>query len=220
MNSKEFREQFWLHYCLLEDEFSKTVSFVTVETDNFATYSAAYAKLLLEIGSEVDIALKNYCKFIDPSFSGNNIFQYKIFIQANREEFIHQKVKILNRDIEYEPWQSWSKQIDHTPSWWTVYNKNKHERTCIGEIDGVSKQYYKFANLKYSLEALAGLYAVLLNHYTELTEKERKKQISPQPLSRLFDLNGGAWKNVKFSSDSPFLYTVDGSIIYDRHSIL
>ena len=220
MTSKEFRDQFWLSYCLLEDEFSKTIPFVTVEEDNYDSYSIAYSKLLLEIGSEVDIVLKYYCQIIDQSFSGSNICHYKECIFNNRRSLIEQKVQILNRNTIFVPWSSWSEQKNNTPSWWTVYNKVKHDRNGIGKIDNEVNPYYKFANLKYTLEALAGLFVVSMYTFIDLTEKEGRKQIFPRPLSRLFDLLGGEWKDVKFTSDPPFLYTVDGTIIYDRHSIL
>ena len=218
MTSNELRDQFWLSYCLLEDEFKETIPFVTVAKDNYNTYSTAYAKLLLEIGSETDIALKNYCIIIDPSFSGSSINQYRDCIINNKRSMCNQEVQIINRNITFIPWSTWSEPTEPSPLWWKVYNKVKHERNSVGSIASITKEYYKFANLEYTLNALAGLYVVLMYTYIDLTAKEGAKEISPRPLSRLFDLLGGAWNNVKFKSGEQFLYTSSGEIIYDRHA--
>ena len=58
MTSQELVDSFWTHYIMLEKEFMATTGFVKVDTENYSTYSDAYAKLLLQIGSEVDVVAK------------------------------------------------------------------------------------------------------------------------------------------------------------------
>ena len=49
ITSQEFIRLYWGNYILLEKEFIKTIEYVSIDEENYATYSKAYAKLLLEI---------------------------------------------------------------------------------------------------------------------------------------------------------------------------
>lgn len=57
ITKEEFYQNYIEHYALLEKGFVATRQFVTVAEDNYATYSSAYLKLLLTIGSEIDVML-------------------------------------------------------------------------------------------------------------------------------------------------------------------
>ena len=55
-----------------------------------------------------------------------------------------------------------NKRIEATnPEWWTKYNKIKHSRTSVDPSN--NKEYYKSANQKNTLNALAALF--ILNSY-------------------------------------------------------
>ncbi len=59
-------EEFWdyilrNYYILLEKEFAETLEYITLDADNYNVYSARYIKLLLQIGSEIDINAKLLC---------------------------------------------------------------------------------------------------------------------------------------------------------------
>lgn len=96
----------------------------------------------------------------------------------------------------------------------------KHHRTESGSIEGESKEYYKFANLEYTLFALAGLYQILIYYFFELAKTERIKV--PLPGSHLFELSGGKWDTIIFYQDFAFyvddsdgnLYSETGEFIY------
>lgn len=55
MSEEEFVNLYWKQYIMIEKEFRQTTKYVALDSINFKTYSDAYIKLLLQIGSEVDI---------------------------------------------------------------------------------------------------------------------------------------------------------------------
>ena len=77
MTCDKFCEAFWAHYISIEKEFFKTTTYVTLNNDNNKTYSESYLKLLLAIGSEVDVTMKFYCSILNPKFSGDQICEYR-----------------------------------------------------------------------------------------------------------------------------------------------
>ena len=218
---ESFSEIYWAHYVSLEKEFSKTLSYVSLSHDNFSTYSEAYVKLMLQIGSEVDIALKNYCKILQDSFSGSRISEYQKLICEKNHDFCRQTVLIRPLNKEIQPWSIWcrSSRNSTSPYWWTVYNKVKHERLDKGTIGPETKEYYKFANLKNTLFALAGLYQILVFTFYNLATNERKKVVTPLPGSRVFQLTGSNWDEVNFFGDFAF-YLDDNGYLHVEFSNL
>ena len=93
---------------------------------------------MLEIGSEIDVVFKEYCKTIDSSFSNayKTIGRYKESIHRNNIDFFTSEVSILNSNDKLYPWNDWN-TLD-APIWWTAYNKIKHNRTSVVEINGVN----------------------------------------------------------------------------------
>ena len=57
--------RYWQHFLALEADFAATSRYVEFAQQNFATFSIEYAKLLLAIGSEVDVLCKIICEKID-----------------------------------------------------------------------------------------------------------------------------------------------------------
>ena len=68
MTSQVLLDYFWTHYIMLEKEFMTTILYVRIDKDNSNTYSDAYIKLLLQIGSEIDVVAKETCKLLNPKF--------------------------------------------------------------------------------------------------------------------------------------------------------
>lgn len=212
----EFSRLYWAHYISLERELFQTTTYVDISTENYATYSEAYLKLLLEIGSEVDVAQKMYCSLLDASFSGESIDKYRTCIQANKGTFFTQETSVNEGLILLKPWENRDASGNIiSPFWWTAYNKCKHERTIVGTIDGVTKEYYKFANLKYTLDALAGLYQTLLYAYKLLASQEGKRIEIPLPGSRLFKLTGTDWDNIQVMDDIA-VYFDNGELFIEK----
>lgn len=57
--------RYWQHFLALEADFAVTSRYVEFSQQNFATFSIEYAKLLLAIGSEVDVLCKIICEKLD-----------------------------------------------------------------------------------------------------------------------------------------------------------
>ncbi|MBR0231697.1 MAG: hypothetical protein IJQ53_05680 [Clostridia bacterium] len=221
MTSQEFDNSFWTHYIMLEKEFMSTASYVRIDPENYNTFSNTYAKLLLQIGSEVDVVAKETCKLIRPQFRGEKIYQYYNVLSCETD-FINTKVPLLNYNIVLEPWKDiYLCPIDNNTHivWWMAYNKVKHERTGTVEINGVSKESYKFANLKNTLSALGGLYQLLLHTYYLVLKTEGKVIDSPLPGSRLFKIEGTIWNSVNFAFDHKFHIDDNGCLILTTSTI-
>ena len=73
MTENEFVNLYWKQYIMLEKEFRKTVKYVALDSINFETYSDAYVKLLIQIGSEVDIVSTTYLNISQKSFQNFQI---------------------------------------------------------------------------------------------------------------------------------------------------
>lgn len=219
MTCDEFSEAYWAHYISLEKEFLQTTTFVSLGHDNDKTYSDAFLKLLLAVGSEVDVTMKFFCRLLDATFSGDNIFQYRSCINANRPNFFNQEVSVREGSMVIKPWSNRNAANDIiSPFWWDAYNKCKHERLEIGEINGETKAYFKFANLEYTLAALGGLYQTILYSYKILADIEGKQVVVPLPGSRLFKLIGPDWSGVEFFNDFAF-YIENGSLCMESSNI-
>jgi hypothetical protein len=212
LSCDEFCKVYWRHFISLEKEFVSTLTYVSLDTDNFSTYSEAYAKLILEIGSEVDVVLKVYCKQLKSNFKKDKIDDYSYLIKNKNPEFCNQIVSVQNTNITLPPWENWNieyetiskgkRKIHNTsPFWWVAYNKIKHERTDLVKIESVKKESYKFANLKYTLSALAGLYQTLIYIYYDLAHAENKRIFTPLPGSRILQMVGSTWDSVEFYYD-------------------
>ena len=215
--SDTFLDIYWDQYIMLEREFYNTLHYVSLSEDNYNTYSSAFIKIILQIGSEVDIALKYYCKLLNDSFDGDKIYKYQQFLQKKDPDFCAQKIQCLYSYIVLEPWIKWRISSEQ-PCWWTVYNKIKHCRDQLGTIENETKKYYKFANLKYTLQGLSALYQTLIYSYYRHAKDEDKTIITPLPGSRMFKLVGDGWDNIDFYADEGFYIENDHLIMEFRKS--
>lgn len=226
MDKHKFLQLYWKNYISIEKEFVQTLNYVALDEENYNVFSSAYIKILLQIGSEIDIVTKSFCIFHDKSLKLKNINDYRCEIMKRETDFGNTKVIVLqgNDICPIKPWEVWNDNNcigkDINPNWWKVYNKVKHNRTDSGTIEDVDKDYYKFANLKYTLFALAGLYQLLIYYYYDLAEEERIKV--PIPGSHLLTLSGNKWDDIIFYQDIAFyidfssgeLHSESGEFIY------
>lgn len=152
---KEKYIDYFLYYSELEKEFFSTESFVTIEKDNFKTYSIKYNMLYQSICSEIDCLLKELCIMINPSKQVGKLHEYYDVITKKFVFFKEESVIFNKSKIQMKPWSKWTKE--KAPVWWTYYNKVKHHRF---EKDEKNNYNYKSANLKNIMNALAALYIV------------------------------------------------------------
>lgn len=219
MDEKEFLGLYWKNYILLEKEFTETLDYITLDTENYNVYSSRYIKILLQIGSEIDINAKLLCKQYNAQSNAENIEDYKNVIMGNEVDFCNTEVNILHHCnvSQFMPWESWKQGIN--PNWWKAYNKVKHERFQIGNIAGIIKEYYKFANLEYTLFALGGLYQLLIYRYSKLIDGTGNWIETPIPGSHLFRLTGHKWDEIDFCQDVAFHVDIDTGYLFYKSGV-
>jgi hypothetical protein len=144
--------RYWEHFLALESDFAETSRYVWFAPDNFGTYSIEYAKLLLAIGSEVDVICKVICENIDAAAPRRNIDDYRACLVAHTM-IATEEILIRRYDLSFRPWDQWSAATN--PAWWRCYNNVKHERDA----------HFREANLGNCANAIAGLFAAVLYCY-------------------------------------------------------
>ena len=219
MTSHDLINSFWTHYIMLEKEFTATMHYVRLDPDNYGAYSDAYAKLLLQVGSEVDVVAKMACKLMNPSFNGETMDKYRQVLSGDAD-FSSTIVKLINYPIVLHPWNDLETHFTNTPGiiWWKAYNKVKHDRMNPVTINGLTKEGYRFATLENVLNSLGGLYVLLLHSYYLLLKSEGKTIEIPLPGSRLFLLDSPLWHNVVFAFDTRFCI-INGCLQMDTSTI-
>lgn len=170
MDIETYKRQYFEFYLYLEDDFFHLNRYVTIEKDNFSTFSIEYNRIYQSICSEIDVIAKELCGLV----IGKNLLQksstlnhYCQIIQDNCVNFNIETVELKGFDIVMQPWKNWIYEQKsngvraNNPVWWKAYNSVKHSRT--GLSDGQMPNY-KLANLENVLYALSALY--ILELYT------------------------------------------------------
>lgn len=156
----------WQHFLALEADFAATSRYVEFSKENFGSYSIEFTKLLLAIGSEVDVLCKIICEKIDSEAKQDNIDDYRACLTAHTK-IATEEVLIRRYGLTFRPWDEWSR--DENPKWWRSYNNVKHQRDI----------YFPEANLKNCANAISGLFAVVL--YCHKAEKSADR-LEPLPI--------------------------------------
>lgn len=201
----EFHQRYWLYYTILEDDFLTTERFIAIDKLNFDSFSNEYIKQYQTICSEIDVIAKSYCKELDFSFRGRSIPTYCKCIIDNSADFANHTINVKNKGLQIKPWENWSYTVEsqegskgkitsQNPDWWQKYNKIKHDRTSVNNESGLP--YYKSANQKNVLNALAGLFQLELHYYRLLQRKYFPCEPDmPGPDSKLYEIAnwGNKW---------------------------
>lgn len=200
----EFIQRYWKYYLILEDNFLDVERYLAIDEINYSAFSNEYIKQYQTICSEIDVISKSYCKEIGIGFSDGSINTYCKCIIDNEPDFSSRVIKLTDRTPQIMPWQGWSYTtrvqngktiIDSTnPGWWQKYNKIKHNRTTIDSETGLP--YYKLANQKNVLDALAGLFQIEMYYFKLLWKNHFQAEPDmPNPPSKLFEIKnwGNSW---------------------------
>lgn len=143
----------WQYFIALESSLNETTRYVELSESNYPAFSIEYARILLSTAAEVDVVCKQLCAKINPTVKAENIDQYRKIILAVYPKFPQIKIQVPRLEKDIVPWKSWENEVN--PDWWRNYNNVKHDRG----------KHYEEANLKNSLYALSGLFAVLLYYH-------------------------------------------------------
>ena len=143
----------WEYFLALDADLERAVHFIALEVANFSAYSIEFARILFSACSEIDVIAKALCAKVAPQASCKNIDDYRTVITKEYPNFPTVKAAIPRYDLEFQPWMDW--QSGTNPVWWRSHTNVKHERT----------KYFPEANLENSLNALAGLFLLVLYYY-------------------------------------------------------
>lgn len=210
MTRDEFCKCHWEYYLVLEKDFLEIERYVAFDlgdnflyTNNLVTdngnsecFSNEFIKQYQAICSEVDVILKSICKEININSTANDMEKYSDEILNTWSGIVQQKVKL--KDIELQPFSNWSSQPQYkSPDWWTPYNKVKHNRLAN----------YKKANLKNTINALAGLY-ILEQYFVKYIGGRDNVEDVPNDISKLFEMVNYTTKDIVVGKDN-YLITAD-----------
>ena len=151
MTRNEFLNNYWRFYLLLEDRFLKALSYVELCETNYDTYSMEFVSQLREIGSEIDIVMKELCGFAQND--RKRIDNYaSVMLGGSYQNIVNQVV--FGKGIELKPFEQWNLSAPAASLvWWEAYNNTKHGRVLN----------FVEANLKNTFNALGALF--ILNNY-------------------------------------------------------
>ena len=158
--------QHWNYFLALEDDVARLSRYLEPTNDNFGAYSLELARILFAAASEVDVVSKRLCKKLNNKSKADNIKKYKPEILAAYPELISAVVEIPRFGLTLTPWVQWG--IEDSPLWWRAYNNVKHHRHT----------HFAEASLKHTLNAVAGLFILLLFFYRE---EGQNGQLNPDP---------------------------------------
>ncbi|ELV8717087.1 TPA: hypothetical protein I7230_18170 [Vibrio vulnificus] len=170
----------WNLFIVLESDLAEVSKYIEFDERNFEAFSTQLSKLLLSIGSEVDVVLKQLCRTADAKASRKNIIDYFKVINSNAsaKEMLNEEVFITRFGLSFQPFAGWDE--NNRPKWWRAYNNVKHDRL----------QNYPEASLKNVLFAISAL-MICIFYLEKLSnpEKNNKKITSAlQPSTLLLKL--------------------------------
>jgi hypothetical protein len=160
-------EPHWSYLLSVERDLEELSRYVEFDQRNFETFGIEIARLLLACGAEVDIVCNQLCRKLNAASSASSINAYRDELVASYPSLPAFEVVLPRFGLTLHPWDEWNRQRG-VPQWWTAYNKTKHERHT---------EYHR-ANLKNALNAVAGLFIVVLYLYRE---KAIMGELLPQP---------------------------------------
>lgn len=209
MDFKTFQRGYWDFYIELEERMIGSKKYVAFDEDNLNAFSSNYLMLFQSVCSEIDVVGKEIAAYFNSDFENCNgtkpINRWWFEIQ-NRLSSLNREV-VFSGSIHVTPWVGFrvvrvestrlvnGKEINvvnfnlekgnHTPEWWTAYNKVKHER--LKKADGVTN--YKKANLRNLVNAFAALYLLEFDFMKEIGTLEQRIMCEPSVLFGMGDLD-------------------------------
>lgn len=167
MENQEIRiPHHWNYFLALDDDIMRMSRFVELTEDNFKSYSLEMTRVLSAAASEVDVVAKQLCQKLDGASKADRINLYRSEIMAVHGEIAGAEVRIPKYGLTLHPWAAWKNYS--SPVWWKAYTDVKHHRHT----------HFAAANLENTLNAVAGLFVLLLYFYPT---EARHARLSPDP---------------------------------------
>jgi len=162
------KKHHWNYFLAIERDVEVLSRYVEFDKRNFDCFSIEIARIVLSVGSEIDVICKQICRTINSSSKADDINDYRNEITSAFPHFPNFEVLVPRFGLSLHPWDEWQDTAAGVPLWWTAYNKVKHHRDS----------HYEYANLKNALNAIAGLFVVVLYLYKNDAESGG---LSPHP---------------------------------------
>ena len=198
MMRKEFLQNHWLYYLMLEKKFINTTMYVEISAENYSTFSNEYASLLQLVGAELDSFFKVYCGY--DAEAKKNIADYASYILTEYPDIKNQEVEVLGGDIIIKPFENWDcAKAKQSLAWWEAFDNIKHSR--VGNK--------KDASLNNVLHILAALFLLEMKHLSKISAEQNVPDI-PDEESSIFTLKDWSFKYV--SVEDAVFQLVDGAI--------
>jgi hypothetical protein len=110
--------QRWHYFLSIERDFGRTLEYVELDDANANAFSDAYAKLLLLIGSEVDVVAKMLCNKVASTQKAENIRHYQTILTAHFPGMHGVEIDLPRYLTARKPWESWGASPATPPGWW------------------------------------------------------------------------------------------------------
>lgn len=191
MTRQEFLNNYWRFYILLEQRFINAISYVELCEDNYETYSIEFVSQLREIGSEIDVIMKEICGFNQDERKCMNDYSEVIF--QSYSGILTQE--ITGNKIVFKPFEGWClSNPSASLTWWDAYNNVKHGRVLN----------FALANLENVFKALGALF-VLENYLLKKVVNGTNEADVSDKNSVLFVMND--WETNFISLEGAFAVT-------------
>jgi len=190
-------EKHWNYLLAIENDLTELSRYVEFDEKNFECFSIEIARILLTSAAEVDVVCKQICRKIKPMLKAKDLEKLKIHGYRDTIKPVFPgvpqfEVSMLRFGLKLHPWEEWSGRRVN-PRWWCAYNKVKHQRDSE----------YEMANLKNALNAVAGLFVMVLYLYKE---KAKLGELVPSP--QLLHVGAEHWggMNVGGLNSAPLMF--------------
>ncbi len=149
----------WNYFLAFDSDAEKLSRYIEFTKENEKTYSIELVRLLLSAASEVDVVAKLLCNKVSPNENAGDMKDYREILNTTFPKIKNMKIQIPRYGLDLTPWEKWN-QDNRTPIWWKDYNNVKHQRNIN----------FQKANLKNTLNSIAGLFCLVLYYYKDEAE--------------------------------------------------
>lgn len=169
----------WNYFLAFDSDAEKLSRYIEFTKGNYSTYSIELVRLLLSAASEVDVVAKLLCNKVSPGETVKDMADYRRILNKEYPKIKKMKIQIPRYGLNLTPWKNWNR-TDRTPLWWKHHNNVKHQRDLN----------FQKANLKNTLNSIAGLFCLVLYYYKDEAEDGNLKP-NPNLFSVNSEFNGG-----------------------------
>ena len=165
MENTQVLKIYFSQYKLLEEKMIEVSEYVAIEPQNYSTFSSQFISLFISICSEIDSLAGEICRSaLDMDINFGIINKIDVITQKYTNlKNIRVETIFPFEEISIVPF---TKFEANSTSWWTDYNRVKHNRAEIDNTSG--RPNYTKANLKNTLYAMAAFYILLITLSKEL----------------------------------------------------